>query len=145
MRVTLLTAARAEAEIRIAGGGGVPATMAVLGGRIHIGLTEAELNTPCQFTDVAQLSRADLVACVVRAGTGATTLAATMICARLTGITTFAMGGIGGVHRGAETSFDLSADPQEIARSPVTVVAAGSNRISTCRRPWNILKAPVCR
>nr|WP_283258288.1 pseudouridine-5'-phosphate glycosidase [Pseudomonas sp. GX19020] len=114
-------------------------------GRIHIGLTEAELDTPDRFTDVTQLSRADLVACVVRGGTAATTLAATMICARPTGITTFATGGIGGVHRGDETSLDISADPQEIARPPVTVVAAGSKRSSTCQRPWNILKAPVCR
>ena len=118
------TARRVEAEVRAHGA--VPATMAVMGGRIHVGLTEAELDSLGQAKGVAKLSRADLAACVASGGTGATTVAATMICARLAGISVFATGGIGGVHRGAETSFDISADLPELAQTAVTVVAAGA-------------------
>jgi pseudouridine-5'-phosphate glycosidase len=103
--------------------------MAVMGGRIHVGLTEAELDSLGQAKGVAKLSRADLAACVATGGTGATTVAATMICARLAGISVFATGGIGGVHRGAETSFDISADLPELAQTAVTVVAAGAKAI----------------
>ncbi len=80
-----------------------------MAGRIHIGLSDSQLTALGQARDVAKLSRADLAACLVRGGVGATTVAATMICARLAGIGVFATGGIGGVHRGAETSFDISA------------------------------------
>ncbi|AWB48491.1 pseudouridine-5-phosphate glycosidase [Gemmobacter aquarius] len=121
------TARAVEAAVR--DGGAVPATMAVMGGRIHIGLTDAELERLGQARDVAKLSRADLAACVATGGTGATTVAATMICARLAGISVFATGGIGGVHRGAETSFDISADLAELAQTAVTVVAAGAKAI----------------
>jgi len=121
------TAARVEAEVRAHGA--VPATMAVLAGRIHIGLTAAELDALGRAQGVAKLSRADLAACVATGGTGATTVAATMICARAAGIGVFATGGIGGVHRGAETSFDISADLPELAQTPVTVVAAGAKAI----------------
>ena len=121
------TARRVEAEVRAHGA--VPATMAVLGGRIHAGLTEAELESLGQARGVAKLSRADLAACLAMGGTGATTVAATMICARLAGVAVFATGGIGGVHRGAETSFDISADLPELAQTAVTVVAAGAKAI----------------
>ncbi|WP_373457416.1 pseudouridine-5'-phosphate glycosidase [Pseudogemmobacter lacusdianii] len=121
------TAARVEAEIRAAGA--VPATIAVMGGNLHIGLSEAELQSLGQAQNVAKLSRADLAACVATGGTGATTVAATMICARLAGIEVFATGGIGGVHRGAELSFDISADLAELAQTAVTVVAAGAKAI----------------
>lgn len=121
------TARLVEAEVRAQGA--VPATMAVMGGRIHVGLTEAELEALGQAKGVAKLSRADLAACVATGGTGATTVAATMICARLAGIAVFATGGIGGVHRGAETSFDISADLPELAQTAVTVVAAGAKAI----------------
>jgi len=121
------TARRVEAEVRAHGA--VPATMAVMGGCIHVGLTEAELDSLGQAKGVAKLSRADLAACVASGGTGATTVAATMICARLAGISVFATGGIGGVHRGAETSFDISADLPELAQTAVTVVAAGAKAI----------------
>lgn len=121
------TARAVEAAIR--DGGAVPATMAVMGGRIHVGLTDAELERLGQAKDVAKLSRADLAACVATGGTGATTVAATMICARLAGISVFATGGIGGVHRGAETSFDISADLAELSQTAVTVVAAGAKAI----------------
>lgn len=121
------TARAVEAEVRAHGA--VPATMAVMGGRIHVGLTGAELEALGQARGVAKLSRADLAACLATGGTGATTVAATMICARLAGISVFATGGIGGVHRGAETSFDISADLPELAQTAVTVVAAGAKAI----------------
>lgn len=121
------TAARVEDEIRAHGA--VPATIAILDRQIHVGLTAAELDTLGRATNVAKLSRADLAACLATGGTGATTVAATMICAHLAGIHVFATGGIGGVHRGAETSFDISADLRELAETPVTVVAAGAKAI----------------
>lgn len=121
------TASRVEAEVKAAGA--VPATIAIMDRRIHIGLTEAELQALGQARNVAKLSRADLAACLASGGTGATTVAATMICARLARIDVFATGGIGGVHRGAESSFDVSADLRELAETPVTVVAAGAKAI----------------
>ena len=121
-------AARAvEAEIRAHGA--TPATIAIMDGQIHIGLTDAALDRLGQASHVAKLSRADLAACLATGGMGATTVAATMICAELAGIEVFATGGIGGVHRGAETSFDISADLPELAATAVTVVAAGAKAI----------------
>ena len=121
------TARLVEDEVRRQGA--VPATIAILSGRIHIGLTSTELDALGQARGVAKLSRADLAACLAMVGTGATTVAATMICADLAGIAVFATGGIGGVHRGAETSFDISADLPELAQTPVTVVASGAKAI----------------
>lgn len=121
------TARRVEAEVRAQGA--VPATIAIIDRQIHIGLTDTQLDALGQAQGVAKLSRADLAACLATGGTGATTVAATMICAHLAGIGVFATGGIGGVHRGAETSFDISADLRELAETPVTVVAAGAKAI----------------
>lgn len=121
------TARRVEAEVRAHGA--VPATIAILDRQIHVGLTDAQLDALGQAKGVAKLSRADLAACLATGGTGATTVAATMICAHLAGIRVFATGGIGGVHRGAETSFDISADLRELAETPVTVIAAGAKAI----------------
>lgn len=121
------TARRVEAEVRAHGA--TPATIAIMDRQIHVGLTETELDGLGQAKGVAKLSRADLAACLATGGTGATTVAATMICAHLAGIQVFATGGIGGVHRGAETSFDISADLRELAETPVTVVAAGAKAI----------------
>lgn len=121
-------AARAvEAEVRKHGA--IPATIAVMGGKILIGLNDQELDALGQAQDVMKLSRADLAACLAMGKTGATTVAATMICAQLAGISVFATGGIGGVHRGAETTFDVSADLIELATTPVTVVCAGAKAI----------------
>ncbi len=121
-------AARAvEAEVRAHGA--TPATIAVMGGRILIGLTDAQLDALGQAAHVMKLSRADLAACLAQGKMGATTVAATMICAHLAGIDVFATGGIGGVHRGAETSFDISADLPELAATAVTVIAAGAKAI----------------
>jgi pseudouridine-5'-phosphate glycosidase len=132
------TARRVESEVRAHGA--VPATIAVLNGRIHAGLTGAELESLGQATGVAKLSRADLAACIATGGTGATTVAATMICARLAGIAVFATGGIGGVHRGAEHSFDISADLMELAQTPVTVVAAGAKAILDLPKTLEVLE-----
>ena len=131
-------AAQVEADIRAAGA--VPATMAVIAGALHIGLEPEQLQALGQAKDVAKLSRADFAACLATGGTGATTVAATMIAARLAGIEVFATGGIGGVHKGAENSFDISADLQELAASPVTVVAAGAKAILDLPKTLEVLE-----
>ncbi len=134
----LETARAVEAEVRAAGA--VPATIAVMGGHIHIGLTEAELERLAQAQGVMKLSRADLAVCLAANATGATTVAATMICAALAGIAVFATGGIGGVHRGAEASFDISADLAELGLTPVTVVAAGAKAILDLPKTLEVLE-----
>lgn len=132
------TARRVEDEVRSTGA--TPATIAVLDGRIHIGLTDAQLDALGQARDVMKLSRADLAACLAMGRTGATTVAATMICAHLAGISVFATGGIGGVHRGAEDTFDISADLAELAQTPVTVVAAGAKAILDLPKTLEVLE-----
>lgn len=132
------TAALVEEEVRRQGA--TPATIAVMGGRIHIGLTGAELASFGQATGVMKLSRADLAVCLAQGRTGATTVAATMICAHLAGIAVFATGGIGGVHRGAESSFDISADLLELAATPVTVVSAGAKAILDLPKTLEVLE-----
>lgn len=132
------TARHVEEEVRAAGA--TPATIAVLDGRLCIGLTDPQLDRLARSGDAAKLSRADIAACIARGGTGATTVAATMIGARAAGIAVFATGGIGGVHRGAETSFDISADLQELARTPVTVVAAGAKAILDLNKTLEVLE-----
>lgn len=132
------TARAVEDEVRAHGA--VPATIAVMGGRIHIGLTDAQLDALGQAQDVMKLSRADLAACLALGRTGATTVAATMICAELAGIAVFATGGIGGVHRGAETSFDISADLAELGETAVTVVAAGAKAILDLPKTLEVLE-----
>ena len=132
------TARAVEQEVRDAGA--VPATIAVLEGEIHVGLADAQLQALARAQDVRKLSRADLAHCLARGETGATTVAATMICARLAGIAVFATGGIGGVHRGAAESFDISADLQELARSPLTVVAAGAKAILDLPKTLEVLE-----
>ncbi len=134
----LATARRVEAEVRAHGA--VPATIAIMGGRMHIGLDDAALEALAQARDVMKLSRADLAACLAQGRTGATTVAATMICAHLAGIAVFATGGIGGVHRGAETSFDISADLTELSQTPVTVVAAGAKAILDLPKTMEVLE-----
>ncbi|WP_457645292.1 pseudouridine-5'-phosphate glycosidase [Profundibacter sp.] len=132
------TARKVETVVR--DGGATPATIAVLNGVLHIGLTDGELETLAQAKDVAKLSRADIAACLATGGTGATTVAATMIAADQAGIRVFATGGIGGVHRGAETTFDISADLHELAQTPVTVVAAGPKAILDVPKTLEVLE-----
>jgi pseudouridine-5'-phosphate glycosidase len=123
----LATARLLEQAVRDAGA--VPATIAVIGGAIRVGLTPTELEILAQSREVLKLSRADLPYAVSSAKVGATTVAATMICAHLAGVRVFATGGIGGVHRGAESTFDISADLEELARTPVAVVSAGAKAL----------------
>ena len=118
-----------EVEDVIRAEGAVPATIAVIGGRIRVGLTDAELQHLAQSPDAMKLSRRDLPYAIATGRLGATTVAATMICAQLAGIEVFVTGGIGGVHRGGAESFDISADLQELARTPVAVVCAGAKSI----------------
>jgi len=126
------TALAVEAEVREHGA--VPATIAVIDGRLKAGLTSDQIERLGRSgAEVAKVSRRDMALLVARGGTGATTVAATMIVAALAGIRVFATGGIGGVHRGAETSFDISADLQELARTPVAVVCAGAKSILDLR------------
>jgi pseudouridine-5'-phosphate glycosidase len=132
------TARAVEAEVRA--GGAVPATIAVMAGRIRVGLSEADLDTLGRAGGVMKLSRADLAACLAQGRTGATTVAATMICAARAGIEVFATGGIGGVHRGAEASFDVSADLHELAQTPVTVIAAGAKAILDLPKTLEVLE-----
>lgn len=131
-------ARQVEADIRAAGA--EPATIAVLNGALHIGLAAAELEALAQTKEAAKLSRADLAVCMAQGGTGATTVAATMIAAHLAGIAVFATGGIGGVHQGAESSFDISADLTELAQTPVTVVAAGAKAILDIPKTLEVLE-----
>ena len=131
-------AQQVEADIRAAGA--TPATIAVLNGQLHIGLEPHQLTALATAKGVAKLSRADLAACLATGGTGATTVAATMIAARLAGIQVFATGGIGGVHKGAETSFDTSADLHELAQTPVSVVAAGAKAILDLPKTLEVLE-----
>lgn len=121
------TAREVEAIIREEGA--APATIAVLDGKIRIGLTDDELDLLGRSPDAMKLSRRDLAYGLSSGRPGATTVAATMICARLAGIEVFVTGGIGGVHRGAPESFDISADLQELAQTPVAVVCAGAKSI----------------
>lgn len=125
------TALRVEALVREAGA--VPATVAVLGGRLKAGLAQAQIESlgrsGGEGAAVAKVSRRDLPGVVASGRDGATTVAATMIVAAMAGIRIFATGGIGGVHRGAERSWDVSADLEELARTDVAVVCAGAKSI----------------
>ncbi|WP_295990767.1 pseudouridine-5'-phosphate glycosidase [Rugamonas sp.] len=118
-----------EVEQIIRDAGAVPATIAVMDGKICIGLSPRQLELLATSPDAMKVSRRDLPYVLSQSKLGATTVAATMICAELAGISVFVTGGIGGVHRGAATSFDISADLQELARTSVAVVCAGVKSI----------------
>ena len=110
--------------------GAVPATIAIIGGRLKAGLTEEEIEYfGKKGTDIAKASRRDLAVLCARGEDGATTVTTTMIIAHMAGIDIFATGGIGGVHRGAETTMDISADLEELGSTPVMVVCAGAKSI----------------
>lgn len=129
-----------EVEAIIREEGAEPATIAVIDGKLHVGLTDAQLETLAQTTGVLKLSRADLAYAVASGRTGSTTVAATMIAARLAGIEVFATGGIGGVHKGAETSFDISADLDELSQTRVIVVSAGAKAILDLKKTFEVLE-----
>ena len=133
------TAKAVEEAVRAEGA--TPATIAVLNGRLTIGLDDAALaHLGDPEARIDKLSRANLAQCLAQNGDGATTVAATMIAAHLAGIEVFATGGIGGVHRGAETSFDISADLQELAETPVAVVCAGAKAILDVPKTLEVLE-----
>ena len=127
-----------EDDIRAAGA--TPATIAVLNGQLHVGLNADQIEALSTATAPLKLSRADMALAMVEGKTGGTTVAGTMIAASLAGISVFATGGIGGVHRGAELSFDISADLQELAQTPVTVVAAGAKAILDLPKTLEVLE-----
>lgn len=128
--VNVQTACEVEQIVR--DGGAVPATIAILNGRIKIGLSEDELDflaQPDNHDRIAKVSRRDLAYVLSQGTHGATTVAATMICAQLAGIEVFVTGGIGGVHRGATQTMDISADLLEMAKTNVAIVCSGAKSI----------------
>jgi len=132
------TAREVEAVVRE--NGALPATIAIIDGRIKVGLGSEELEWLGTAKDVMKLSRADLPYAIAAKRHGATTVAATMICAHLAGLRVFATGGIGGVHQGVETTMDISADLDELARTPVAVVCAGAKAILDLPRTLEYLE-----
>ena len=131
-------AAKVEAVIRAEGA--VPATIAVIDGRLKIGLSAVDLEGLARTKGAMKLSRADLAFAIAQGRTGGTTVAATMVAAALCGIKVFATGGIGGVHKGAEATFDISADLDEFALSPVIVVSAGAKAILDLEKTLEVLE-----
>jgi pseudouridylate synthase len=134
----LTTAAQVEAVVR--DNGAVPATIALVDGRLRVGLDEAALQRLAQGEGVVKASRRDLPALMARGATAGTTVAATMYLAHRAGIRVFATGGIGGVHRGAEHTFDVSADLTELGRTPVAVVCAGAKSILDLAKTLEVLE-----
>ncbi len=116
-------------EVIIREGGAVPATIAILDGRLKVGLSADELQRVAQSPDMVKASIRDMPVLVASGGNGATTVASTMRIAAMAGIHVFVTGGIGGVHRGAAKSFDISTDLEEMAESNVAVVCAGAKSI----------------
>lgn len=135
-----VTTANAVEDI-VRSSGAVPATIAILNGRIKVGLSAADIEHLGKVgTDVIKCSRRDLPFVVARGGDGATTVAATMIIAAMAGISVFATGGIGGVHRGVEDTLDISADLEELARTDVAVVCAGIKSVLDIARTLEYLE-----
>jgi len=134
----LAMAHQVEADCRE--GKAVPATIGLLEGEILVGMSAAQIEALAAAPSPMKLSRADLGYALALGRSGGTTVSATMICAALAGITVFATGGIGGVHRGGEVSLDVSADLEELARTPVTVVCAGAKAILDLPRTLEYLE-----
>jgi len=134
----LETARAVEKTVREAGA--VPATIALLDGRIRIGLSDADLCLIAEADAPQKVSRADFAAILAAGRVGSTTVAATAIAARAAGIDVFATGGIGGVHKGAETSFDISADLDELARTSIVIVSAGAKAILDLPKTLEVLE-----
>ena len=134
----LETACRMEEAVR--GQGAVPATIGLLKGRLVVGLSTEEIDLLANTEGVAKVSRRDLSTVLSAKDPGATTVAATMFIAALSGIRIFATGGIGGVHRGGQESFDISADLTELARTPLAVVCSGAKVILDLPRTLEVLE-----
>ena len=120
--------------------GAVPATMALIGGKIKVGLDEKDLEIMCKAENVGKVSRRDFATYLMTGKTGATTVASTMMCAHAAGIKVFSTGGIGGVHRGGQDSMDISADLTELANTPVCVICAGAKQILDIGRTLEYLE-----
>ena len=120
--------------------GAIPATIAIINGRIKVGLTEEDLNLLATSKNVAKVSRRDLAKVISTKQIGATTVASTMICANMAGIKFFVTGGIGGVHRGYEETLDVSADLDELGRTNVNVICAGAKSILDLPRTLEYLE-----
>ncbi len=118
-----------KVEEIVRGEGAIPATTAIIGGKLKVGLTADELDLMCRAENVGKVSRRDVPVYLATGKTGATTVATTMMLAEMAGIKVFATGGIGGVHRGAELTFDISADLQELASTKVAVICAGAKSL----------------
>jgi len=129
-----------EVEKVVRAEGAVPATIALIGGRIKIGLTPDELTIMCKAEDVGKVGRRDMATYLALKKNGATTVATTMICAAMAGIRVFATGGIGGVHRHGEVTMDVSADLQELKQTSVAVVCAGAKQILDIGRTLEYLE-----
>lgn len=119
----------AKVEEIVRGEGAIPATTAIIGGKLKVGLTKEELELMCAGDNIGKVSRRDVAVYLATKKTGATTVATTMMIAAMAGIKVFATGGIGGVHRGAEKTFDISADLQELSNTNVAVVCAGAKSL----------------
>jgi pseudouridylate synthase len=118
-----------KVEEVVRGEGAIPATTAIIGGKLKVGLTPDELDIMCKADGIGKVSRRDVAVYLATNKTGATTVATTMLIASLAGLRVFATGGIGGVHRGAQETMDISADLQELAHTPVAVIGAGCKSI----------------
>ncbi|MEC9485142.1 MAG: pseudouridine-5'-phosphate glycosidase [Candidatus Izemoplasma sp.] len=120
--------------------GAIPATIAIMNGKIKIGLTEDDLETLAKAEHVTKVSRRDFATVITKKGLGATTVASTMMCAEKAGIKFFVTGGIGGVHRGYEETMDVSADLEELSKTNVTVICAGAKAILDLPRTMEYLE-----
>jgi pseudouridine-5'-phosphate glycosidase len=136
--LNLETARVMEENVRQAGAR--PATIGILSGKLIVGLSPEEIACLSEADEVAKVSRADLAAVLASGWPGATTVAGTLAAAHLAGIRVFATGGIGGVHRGGETSLDISADLTELAHTPVAVICAGAKAILDLPRTLEVLE-----
>jgi pseudouridine-5'-phosphate glycosidase len=134
----LETARKMEAVVREAGA--TPATIGILDGKMVVGLTNEQITFLAEAEDVAKVSRADISAVLASGRPGATTVAGTMFIAARADIQVFATGGIGGVHRGSENTYDISADLTELSRTPVAVVCAGAKAILDLQRTVEVLE-----
>jgi len=130
----------AKVEQLVRDEGAVPATMALMDGKIKVGLSKSDLEVMCKAENVGKVSRRDFAIYLAEKKTGATTVAATMMCAAAAGIQIFATGGIGGVHRHGEDTMDISADLQELGHTPVAVVCAGAKQILDIGRTLEYLE-----
>ena len=131
-------AAKVEEIVRAAGA--VPATTAIIGGKLKVGLTNDELMMMCNPEDIGKVSRRDVAIYLATGKTGATTVTTTMMLCAMAGIKVFATGGIGGVHRHGEVTMDISADLQELANTPVCVISAGAKSLLDLGRTLEYLE-----